>query len=406
MIKVIHVVDNIIQATLGGGMMRHVKYAAELRDLGIASEWVTMETDVDAAFEETWRIRVRQLAIDETLPLHARRKLLLHYGIQEASKIQSQRCVVATITCRAALNTAAQIWKARMQGIPSVYNSSIKPGPLPTRLLSVIREKFINRAFLQANSLVVPQTAHIERFFREYLHLPSSKMEIIGNGVECDHYRPSDPMRKQHARLLLGLPEHAKIVVSVGNVVPRKGTHLLLQAWHDVLRNHPDAILVIVGTLGHRTTFGDLEPELDAYGEEVQRLISQLPSPRSVVLSGKHETNTLDYYQAADAFTFTSEREGLPNSVLEAMACGLPSVLVPYDGFPADGEEMGSDGTHFLKCDRNAESVAQGLSRVLADVELSSELGQTARSHMLATQDLPEILRRWAAVYHRLAESS
>lgn len=403
MIKVIYTVDNFIQASLGGGLLRHMSYARGLRERGIQIEWLTMESDADSAFEERWCIRVQVVPMDPTLPVQKKRELLLKEAFREAAKLPPGQRVVSTDSCGMTWNTTAQVWQARLQGIPSMHNTSIMPGPMPRHWLRIAMVKVVYRAFIQGLSLLIPQTEGIGRFFREYFRIPATKLRVIGNGVDCSHYQPATEEQKREARLKLGLPEGVPVVLSVGSVVPRKGMHLLLQAWPEVLRQYPAAKLLIAGTLGRRATFVDKAASLDDYTQQIHDLIQGLPDPASVVLSGKHVEDVLEYYQAADVFAFASEREGLPNAVIEAMACGLPSVIATYDGIPLNGEEFGDRGIHFLECDRTSPTLAQGLLQTLNDAPLREAMGQAARQRMVSSQDLPKTIDQWAAMYREVA---
>ncbi len=403
MIHVLYTVDNFIQSSLGGGLLRHMGYAAGLRARGVQIEWLTMESDVDAAFEERWSIRVRAVPMNAALPVQRKRDLLLAEAFRQAAQLPRGQRVVSTDSCSVNWNTTLQVWRARLRGIPAMHNTSIMPGPMPERWLSVLKAKLLYRAFFEGLALLIPQTAGIGRFFQNYFRIPVHKMEVIGNGVDCARFMPPSAAQRQNARQLLALPADAPVVLSVGSVVPRKGMHLLLRAWPEVLRQHPRARLVIAGTLGRRATFVDKAAALDAYTQEILELIQRLPDPASVVLSGRHVDEVRDYYHAADMFVFASEREGLPNAVIEAMACGLPSVLADYDGFPADDEEFGCEGKHFLKCERKEMAIAQQLCRLLGDAALRAAMGRAARGHILATQDLAHVLDHWADMYRRVA---
>ena len=80
----------------------------------------------------------------------------------------------------------------------------------------------------------------------------------------------------------------------------------------------------------------------------------------SVIFYG-FKSNIVDYLQAADAFVFPSENEGVPNAVLEAMACELPCVLTP---FFRDSTQLGQAEQHFILVERSSrgpgENSAEG----------------------------------------------
>lgn len=412
-IQVIFTVDTFTRATLGGGLLRHVKYAPEMRRRGVQFQWLTMESDVDEAFQERNAIRVRVVPLPAGEPLQRRRERLLAAAFAEAATHPRGRRIVTTDSCGITRATIAIVRRARRDGIPATHNTSMVPGPLPKGWLANLRLKLQCRAFFGAHMLVIPQTRAIERFFRGCVGLDASKLEVIGNGVDCAKFSPASAEINFAARRKLGITYDSPVVLSVGSLIPRKGMDLLIKAWPDVLRRFPNARLVIAGSVGRRSTFMDQAATLDAYTADTLALIGKLPAAQQgstgvppVLLSGKEEDDILSYYHAADAFAFASEREGLPNVVLEAMSCALPCLLAPYDGFPREGEELGAAGTHFIKAERDITSLAAGITRLLEDAALRSRLGPAAREWMLATQNLPPMLARWATMYHRCAQTS
>jgi len=404
-VRVIFTVDTFTRASLGGGLVRHVGYAAELQKRGVEFVWLTIESDVDEEFQKRFAIRVRVVPMSGSIPVHQKRQILLHEAFRLAADLPSGSCVVSTDSCGISWNTTLQVWRARLRGIPSTHNTSMMPGPLPTTIFGKLRLKTVGRAFFNGLAQLIPQTRSIERFFRSYLNVSPARIKVIGNGVNCVRFSPADAKTKLAARQRLGLPAEASVVLSVGSLVPRKGMDLLIRAWGTVLKVLPNAHFAIAGSVGRRSTFMDAAATLDSYTTDTLRLIENLPDPKSIVLSACEVENVLDYYHAADVFVFASEREGLPNVVLEAMACGLPCLLSPYEGFPENGEELGVEGRHFLKCERKEGAFADGLVRLIGDASLRASLGDAARDLMLQTQNLDTILDQWAAMYHRIAKN-
>lgn len=141
------------------------------------------------------------------------------------------------------------------------------------------------------------------------------RVTVIPNGVDTARFAP---MSAEEARRSLGLPPQGKLVVSVGHLVPLKRFDLVLRAWPDVARKYPDARFAIVG--GRSAGTGN-------YPSQLERLASQLGIDHRVVFAGAADPDTVArWLNAADVFVLTSRREGCPNVVWEALACGTPVV--------------------------------------------------------------------------------
>lgn len=138
------------------------------------------------------------------------------------------------------------------------------------------------------------------------LGVDAAKVTVLRNGVDLETFRIED---RAAARAALGLPPHGRLAACVGNLVPEKGQALAL----DLLASRPELRLVIVGD-------GPLRGEL---GERAGRLGV---ADRVLFRTAMPQRELSRLYAAADVLLLTSEREGWPNVVLEAMACGTPVV--------------------------------------------------------------------------------
>jgi glycosyltransferase involved in cell wall biosynthesis len=142
-------------------------------------------------------------------------------------------------------------------------------------------------------------------------------------------------------------------------------------------------------------------PSLNRFRERLQALIGQSGASERVHFEGMVR-NVDDYLRAADIFMFPSEREGMPNGVLEAMASGLPVALTPFAGF---SDDLGTSGHEFMLVERNGAALTQALEALLTNKNLRIQLGQRARRQAEGRFDLEKSLDRYSALYHELAGS-
>jgi glycosyltransferase involved in cell wall biosynthesis len=149
----------------------------------------------------------------------------------------------------------------------------------------------------------------------EELGVPPARVHLISNGVDTTRFAPRD---KAAMREALGLPAHARILVSIGHMVPRKGFHRLLPVFARLRQRRPDVYLVLVGG----TTPVDW-----SYEEEMKRLAAELNVGDSVLFTGAQSPDRIaQWLNASDLFVLASAREGCPNVVWEAMASAVPVV--------------------------------------------------------------------------------
>ncbi len=142
--------------------------------------------------------------------------------------------------------------------------------------------------------------------------LPAGAITVLRNGVDLGRFRPLD---RAAARASLGLT--GPLLLSVGNLVPEKGHDLAIRA----LAQLPAVRLVIIGSGPQRAG--------------LKRLASALAvADRLRWIAPVSQDELVRYYSAADLCLLCSSREGMPNVVLESLACGTPVVATAVGGVP------------------------------------------------------------------------
>lgn len=171
---------------------------------------------------------------------------------------------------------------------------------------------------------------------------------VIPIGVDESVFYPRD---RDKCRENLKLPSQAPILVFVGRLSKIKGLDLLIDGFSLFIDYEPQAKLLIVGDGEERSA--------------VQTKVSKMGLRESVYLLGNVEHSALpEVLSASDVFAITSLAEGVPNAVLEAMACGLPIVATNVGGIP----EVIKDGFNgVLISRREPHEVASALRVALRD---------------------------------------
>jgi glycosyltransferase involved in cell wall biosynthesis len=202
------------------------------------------------------------------------------------------------------------------------------------------------------------------------LGMPEARCRVIPYGVDVAGFAP-DPARRGLWRGKLGIPDGAPLVLGVGRMATKKGFHVLMQALPGLLARHPRAHLVLAGA-GDRL-------------EELRRGAAALPGgAERVHFPGAVLRDTLpDLYRAADVFVLPAVHDprgnvdGLPNVILEAMACALPVVASGISGIPLAVEP---ETTGLLVPEGRPDLLAAALDRLLADPPQARAWGRAGRA--------------------------
>jgi glycosyltransferase involved in cell wall biosynthesis len=219
------------------------------------------------------------------------------------------------------------------------------------------------------------------------LHIaPREKIQVIPLGMDFDALRAA-PRREGRLRSEIGVAPQVPLVGSVGRLVPIKNHALLLQAARRMVDLGAAAHFVIVGD-------GELRPMLED-------LTQQLGLAQRVHFLGWRE-DLAPIYSDLDLLALTSDNEGTPVAVLEAMAAGVPVVATAVGGVP-DVIRDGETGT--LVMVREPEALARAMERALRDTDASRAMAERARGEVVARFGKARMLAETAALYENVLAS-
>ncbi len=148
----------------------------------------------------------------------------------------------------------------------------------------------------------------------------ADKIRVVGNGVDVNKFFP---LNRAKEKVHFQLPEDAKVLISVGALVDRKGFHRVIEVIPQLLEKYPTLVYLVVG--------GE-SPEGNIKNRLVQQ-VNDLGLEKQVRFLGALKPEELKKpLSSADVFVLSTANEGWANVFLEAMACGLPVVTTDVGG--------------------------------------------------------------------------
>jgi colanic acid/amylovoran biosynthesis glycosyltransferase len=177
--------------------------------------------------------------------------------------------------------------------------------------------------------------------------------------------------------------------VQACRLIPKKGLPTALRAFQIISKRFPKARFTIAGT-------GPMQPELE-------RLAGELGLSEGVRFPGfLDEARLQELYERAHVFLHPSElapdanQEGVPNSMLEAMASGLPVVATYHGGIP---EAVEHEAEGLLVPEKQPAALAEAICRLCGDIGLWSRLGKSAAQRVAEEFAQPRQIERLEAAY-------
>lgn len=217
-----------------------------------------------------------------------------------------------------------------------------------------------------------------------YLSVNRASFDVIANGVDVERFMPATDAIE--AKTTLGISTDHPVILCVGNIKPIKGHAILLEAALQLSRRGHSFTLICVGE--------------DYCEGQLHRHATAIGGDNDVLFVGPRE-DVRPWLHAADIYVQPSLWEGMPNSLLEAMACGLPVVATSAGGTL----ELIQDGTTGLLVPPGDEKeLADALHCLMIDEHLRSTLGRVARAHAVRNLSLAHSHALLARKYEKLAQ--
>jgi len=247
------------------------------------------------------------------------------------------------------------------------------------------RRNRVRRLLAPLVSQWVTVSDDLRRWLVERVGIPAARVVTIHNGVDTTRFVEGD---RERAREALGLPPASPVVGTVGRLDPVKDHLGLVDAFRRIRARRPDAVLVIAGD-------GPLRDAL-------RRAVTAAGLGAAVRLLGER-ADVPRVLAALDVFVLPSLAEGISNTVLEAMACGLPVVATRVGGNP----ELVEDGvTGRLVAARQPAALSAAVLEYLDDPVLARLHGKAGRQRAVAEFSLERMATRYLALYRRVGGTS
>lgn len=198
------------------------------------------------------------------------------------------------------------------------------------------------------------------------------RLSTIGNGVDADRFQ------------LPHVPEDVRVVGVVGRLIREKGPYVLLEAAARIVSEFPKTLIVFVGDGPERA--------------DLERTAAEAGLADHVRFAGER-SDMPEVYASFDVFVQPSFSEGMPMTVLEAMAAGLAVVATSVGAVPSLLEPAGCG---LLSPPRDAAALADAVLRLLRDETLARRLGEAARQHLRAHYSAEAMARQYLALYEAI----
>jgi sugar transferase (PEP-CTERM/EpsH1 system associated) len=272
---------------------------------------------------------------------------------------------------------------ARIAGIPVIihsehgYDLEMDNG-LP------FRQRVLRHLAYRCATAICTVTEELRSYHAAQAWWDSKQIRVLYNGVDSEKFRPSAELRGA-VRERLGIPISDLVIGYVGRMIPVKDIWTLVKAFETLVPLIPTLRLLLVGT-----------------GPESKR-IQEYVAAREELRKRVHLTGNSDdvpaVMNAMDIFVLPSLLEGMSNTLLEAMATGLPSVATTVGG---NSEIIVNSISGYLVQPENVHELHNTLHKLLLDQGLRGKLSGAARDRVCRHFSLATMLQGYESLYSEL----
>lgn len=274
-------------------------------------------------------------------------------------------------------------------------NSYVRlPGVCPAGTKVVVSERCVDswksgwqlavdRKLAGRMSAMTANSESVAQFYRTNVGVEEQMLQVIPNGVPvpdtADSATPMGDLRQE-----LGLSADARLVGFVGRLAPQKCLKDLIWAFHLLKSSTENVFLVLVGD-------GPMRDELGEFATSLRC--------RDLIHFLGHRNDAADVTRQLTAFCLPSSFEGMSNSLMDAMAAGVP---VAVSDIPANLELIQHETTGLVFEHGQGPKIGMALKRLVDDAGLAEQLGAAAKSKIAAQHSVQQLVDRHVELYRRL----
>ncbi|MBQ3727411.1 MAG: glycosyltransferase family 4 protein [Selenomonadaceae bacterium] len=236
-----------------------------------------------------------------------------------------------------------------------------------------------NKIFAKCTRYVAT-TKEIRDGFVKSGGISPEKISILPHGIDTKKFPQSNENRRRELKISHDIEPERKILLFCARVVKDKGVDTLQDVWKILHAKFPDALLYVVG--GGLNHLLDELRTLSAALDDSIKVIGEVDAPQ-------------EFYQLADVYIFPSRHEGLPTSLLEAMASGLPSVTSDIGGCE---DVIADDVNGYRVYSEDAAAFAEKISLLFEDDARRKIFGERAAQLIRETCDFTTVIPKLAEI--------
>ena len=367
LMKIAQIIDSL---KVGGAQKLQITFAEVAKRRGLEVLVISLQEHLDSPFlTELRNMNVEVFTLTAGKVLSARRLL----RIREILRSRHIDLVHSHLT---AANIAG-IVAARITGLPAV--ATLHTAGIDPRFHTSVRRGMETLLLRYSDARVVGVGKAVAEANKE--RLGGKQIEVINNAVTS--IPVLEPAERMKVRAEISGDPARPLLITVGRLSPPKGYPDLLDAMVLLRERCPDAVLAIVGG-------GVMQ-------EELENKISASGLEGRVFLLGER-SDVARLLAAADVYVCSSRWEGLPVSVLEAMAAGLPVVSTAVGSIP----DVVTSTTGALVPTAQPADLAHAIATLLLDPRRMEHMGNAARAHVSNTYGPEAWMDRWINLYSDL----
>ncbi|MCK4402006.1 glycosyltransferase, partial [bacterium] len=230
---------------------------------------------------------------------------------------------------------------------------------------------------------IIALSKEVKHHTQKELNLGEDRVSLIYNASDLSRLNLS--VNKQEKKREFGIDENCRVVGTVGRLVELKGYPYFIKAASLILQKFSQKMkFLIVG---------------DGYMQkELRNMANGLGIANKIIFVGQRK-DVPEILHILDIFVLTSYYEGLPRSIIEAQACGVPVVATNVGGTP---EVVINDKTGILVPPKDEKAIAKAVIDLLTNKDKAGRMGNAGRELVQKQFDAPVFIKRTEAIFENL----